>query len=90
MQVERRVGEPRSDWRKRVRIAQNVEKWGLRVVCQRCGNRSRHKVNDDGALANRKCALATLAVMYKKIADPNAYTPVTICGGELRKERRRP
>lgn len=84
MQVERRVGEPRSDWRRRVRIAQNVEKWGIRVVCNRCGEKSRHKVAEDGALANRTCAQAKL----NGGLDSQGFNHVTICGGALRKERR--
>lgn len=53
--VTRRPNETRSDWRKRQRIAQNVQTYGLRVRCTSCGAGGRHRANVHGPLNERPC-----------------------------------
>lgn len=54
-QVARRVNESRKAWIRRTRIAQAVEKYGLRVICSECGEMSRHRPAEDGHLMDRRC-----------------------------------
>jgi len=52
--VVRRPAEPWEDWRKRVRIAQNVSKFGIRCHCDGCGEQSRHYPKQ-GPMRDRRC-----------------------------------
>jgi len=52
--VTTRPGETYASWRKRVRIAQAVRKFGWKVYCTECGWAGRH-MPDDGPLSEGRC-----------------------------------
>jgi len=55
MLVEKRPNESRRQWKARARIAQSVEKFGLRVICLDCRTISRHRHATAGPLRDVVC-----------------------------------
>jgi len=55
MIVTPRQNETETSWKRRNRIAQNVEKWGWRVWCSECSIEGRHKPSS-GPLREAACA----------------------------------
>jgi len=73
MLVEQRPNESRDAWVRRCRIAQNVEKHGIRVVCSGCAAVTRHKTALAGPLRDAECPNCHLVHELKRVNGWRSY-----------------
>lgn len=62
------MASPRALTRGEAAIRRRVERYGLRVICARCGARGRHRPSVDGRLRKRPCPVKGCGGRLRSVA----------------------